>query len=209
MYPYTHLWINVPNINDCTSYLRGCQDPKPSGCSSFLGLERSGEECAAAVDDIVYLLLERHRAGTRPAPTGPGRWKRESTRDQGRHKACPYRSAAVEEGVDAGPGQAQGLPLPVRGGRRGSRRGTRAGTRPAPTGPRRWKGESTRDQGRHKACPYRSAAVEEGVDAGPGQAQGLPLPVRGGRRGSRRGTRAGTRPAPTGPGRSKRESTRD
>ena len=65
--------INVPNMDDCTSYLRGCQDPKPSGCSSFLGLERSGEECAAAVGDIVYLLLERHRAGTRPAPTGPGR----------------------------------------------------------------------------------------------------------------------------------------
>ena len=73
--------INVPNINSCTSFLRGCQDPKPSGCSSFLGLERSGEECAAAVGDIVYLLLERDRAGTRPAPTGTGRWKRESTRD--------------------------------------------------------------------------------------------------------------------------------
>ena len=135
------------------------------------------------------------RAGTRPAPTGPRRWKRESTRDQGRHKACPYRSAAVEGGVDAGPGQAQGLPLPVRGGGRGSRRGTRAGTRPAPTGPGRWKGESTRDQGRHKACPYRSGAVEGGVDAGLGQAQGLPLPVRDGGRGSRRRTRAGTRPA--------------
>ena len=79
---YTFI-ISVPNINDCTSYLRGCQDPKPSGCSSFLGLERSGEECAAAVGDIVYLLLERHRAGTRPAPTGPGRWKGESTRDGG------------------------------------------------------------------------------------------------------------------------------
>ena len=71
----------------------------------------------------------RHRAGTRPAPTGPGRWKRESTRD-------------------GGLGQAQGLPLPVRGGRRGSRRGT----------------------------------------GGLGQAQGLPLPVWSGGRGSRRGT---------------------
>ena len=30
--------------------------------------------------------LERHRAGTRPAPTGPGRWKRESTRDGGRRR---------------------------------------------------------------------------------------------------------------------------
>ena len=39
-----------------------------------------------------------------------------------------YRSGAVEE-------------LALYKGRRG----TRAGTRPAPTGPGRWKGESTRD----------------------------------------------------------------
>ena len=78
LYPFR---INVPNINDCALFLRGCQDPKPSGCSPFLGLEGSGEEYAGTVGDIVYLLLERDRAGTRPAPTGTGRWKRESTRD--------------------------------------------------------------------------------------------------------------------------------
>ena len=148
--------INVPNINDCTSYLRGCQDPKPSGCSSFLGLERSGEECAAAVGDIVYLLLERHRAGT------------------GQAQGLPLRVRGGRRGSRRGMGglgQAQGLPLPGRGGRRGSRRGM----------------------------------------GGLGQAQGLPLPGRGGRRGSRRGMGegwAGTRPAPTGPGRWKGESTR-
>ncbi len=120
---------------------------------------------AVTVGDIVFRLLEGHRAGTRPAPTGPSGGK-----------LC--------SGLWRSSGQAQGLPLQDRLG------GTmlrlveefRAGTRPAPTGPSGGKlcsglwrssgqaqGLPLQDrlggnyapacggvQGRHKACPYRS-----------------------------------------------------
>ena len=145
---------------------------------------------AVTVGDIVFRLLEGHRAGTRPAPTGPsggklcsGLWRRSGQTQglplqdrlggiyapacggvQGRHKACPYRTVWGGElcsGLWRRSGQAQGLPLP-----------DCLGGNYAPA----FGGE----QGRHKACPYRTVWGE------------FMLPLV-------EAFRAGTRPDPTGP----------
>jgi len=62
------------------------------GGISGLGWEWSGGETVPAVGGNVCRRLERRRAGTRPAPTGPvvGMAKTLWEAGEGRHKACPY-----------------------------------------------------------------------------------------------------------------------
>ena len=165
----------------------------------------------------------------------------------GRHKACPYWSA--EEERDGGVGRrtwAGTRPAPT--GPLGGRAGTRPAPT-GPLGGGQAQGLPLLDlwgEGRHKACPYRCVGGEReggvcrrtwaGTRPAPtgalgekgkaacagvlGQAQGLPLQVRWGRKGRHKacpyrtfggegrhkacpyrcvGGRAGTRPAPTGP----------
>ena len=82
-----------------------------------MGKELCGRESMPSGAGIVQRLSERHRAGTRPAPTGVRGvcWRRGHVREyMGRHKACPYGRLRCKMGrrACAGvPGQAQGLPL--------------------------------------------------------------------------------------------------
>ena len=119
--------------------------------------------------------------GLAPTETVRGLRRRRGWRRMGRHKDCPYRYG---EGITkaarvATHGQAQGLPLQIRGGdcEGGAGGGAWAGTRTAPTdsgrGLRRRRG--WRRMSRHKACPYRygEGIAKAARVATTGQAQGL------------------------------------
>ena len=161
-YPLNFLTVVIRAIGDD---FQGADWPGSSPCLGGVG---SSGECAAAVAEVVFRRWGRHRAGTRPAPTG----------------ALRRKGKAACAGVL---GQAQGLPLQVRWGRKGRRRV------PAYLG-------------RHKACPYGSAEEERdgGVCRDLGRHKACPYRTFGGRAGTRPaptgplGGRAGTRPAPTG-----------
>ncbi len=128
---------------------------------SIFGREGLVGEYAAAVSDIVTRLLERHRAGRGPAPTGAfgGRCGRQWLR-RGRAGTRPAPTGLVGDGVGdgaGGGGQAQGLPLQV------------------------WwamawaMGQA--GEGRHKACPYRFGGRWRGRWGRRGRAGTRPAPT--------------------------------
>ena len=97
--------VVLTNVNEPLSYLRyplnflavairaigdDCQGAVWPGSSPFLGRVGSSRECAAAVAEVVFRRWGRHRAGTRPAPTGPlgeGSRRRRAKGGEGRHRA--------------------------------------------------------------------------------------------------------------------------